>query len=115
MERKATKCRRSTRLPAARRTALAHYQHRDLRVRQNARGLAAEDQAAKAAAPMRGDDDRVALPRARGLENALPRLRIAHRARLAANARGLRFALDHGERLLGMRVHGLLVLTRIRG
>src|SRR5947208_15107884 len=94
MKRKATNCRRSTRLPAARRTALAHYQHRDLRVRQNPRRLAAENQAAKAPAPMRGDDDRVALPRTRGLENALPRLRIAHRACLATYSRSSRVAID---------------------
>src|SRR5687767_4623173 len=78
----------------------ARDQHRQLRVREHALRLAAQDQAAQGAASVRGHDDGIAFRRPRGAQDAAPGLRIGGEALRAAYAGRARFALDSGERKL---------------
>src|SRR5437016_10331063 len=89
---------------------LADDQHRDLRMREHARRLAAEDHPAEPAAAMRGHGDGVALALARSLEDPLPGLHLLDDAARAAHAGLCRFALEQRERAFRLRLGRLLVI-----
>lgn len=52
-------------------SALAQHQHRNVRMRQNVLGFAAQQQALDAFAPVRGHDDEVTAVLARGFDDGL--------------------------------------------
>lgn len=77
---------------------------------EHARGLAAEEQAAEAAAPVRSHGDGIALFRARDAQDALPGLVVGGHRRGAAHPRCPRFGLDHAERPRRLLLHHPVVL-----